>query len=93
MVFSFSMDQIVLEPERSILDAWSRRQKFAFRFHSPGSNYCEFCPWLYLQVFKAGCKLVSLSRMGFPPVVFMSRRLRYLLRMCSTWLKFAQQHI
>jgi len=29
--------------------------------------------------------------MAFPPVLFMSRRLRYLLRMCSTWLELAQQ--
>jgi len=31
------------------------------------------------RFFKAGCKLVSLSRMAFPPVLFMSGRLRYLL--------------
>jgi len=32
------------------------------------------------------CKLVSWSRMAFSQVVlFMSRRLRYLLRVCSTW--------
>jgi len=47
----------------------------------------------YAQVFKAGCKLVSFSRMAFQPVWFMSRRPRYSLRMCSTWLKLAQQHI
>ena len=42
------MNQIVLEPQRKILDAWSwcRSQKFEFRVHSPGSNYCEPCPWL-----------------------------------------------
>ena len=40
---------------------------------------------LFASFFKAGCKLVSLSRMTFPPVLFMSRRLRYLLRMCRTW--------
>jgi len=28
------------------LDAWSWRQKFQFRLHSPGSNYCKHCPWL-----------------------------------------------
>jgi len=45
------------------------------------------------KFFKAGCKSVSLSLMAFPPVLFISRLLRYLLRMCSTWLKLAQQHI
>jgi len=50
-------------------------------------------PGFYLQVFKAGCKLVSFNRMVFPPALFMLRRLRYLLRVCSTWLKLAQQHI
>ena len=41
----------------------------------------------YLYVFEAGCKLVSLIRVAFPTVLLMSKRLRYLLRMCSTWLK------
>jgi len=42
------MDQVILEPERTILDAcsWSWSPKFEFRLHSPGSNYCEPCPWL-----------------------------------------------
>jgi len=55
-----------MEPEQKILDTWSWN-----RNHSPSStsNYCEPCPGLfYLLVFKAGCKLVSFSRMAFPPV-------------------------
>ena len=88
------MDQIVLEPEWKILDAWSWNLKFEIRLHSPGSNYCELCPWILSTSFlKAGCKLVSFSCMAFPPVLFMSRRLWYLLRMCSTCLKLAQQHV
>jgi len=47
----------------------------------------------YLQVFEAGCKLVSFSRIAFLPVLFVSRRLRYLLCMCNIWLKLTQQHI
>jgi len=42
-LFLFLMDQVVLEPERTILDAcsWSLSPKFEYRLHSPGSNYCE----------------------------------------------------
>jgi len=35
----------------------------------------------------------KVSRMPFPPGLFMSRRLRYLLLMCSTWFELAQRHI
>ena len=42
---------------------------------------------LSANVFKAGGKLVSLSHMAFPRLLFTSRRLRYLLRMCGAWLK------
>ena len=56
-------------------------------------NTVNLAPGYYLQVFKAGCKSVSLRLLAFPPVLFISRRLRYLLRMCSTWLKLAQKHI
>jgi len=42
---------------------------------------------LSASFFKAGRKLVSLSHMAFPRVLFTSRRLRYLLRMCGVWLK------
>jgi len=45
------MDQIVLEPERKILDAWSRSPKFEFRLHSPSSSYCEPCPGLLSASF------------------------------------------
>ena len=47
-----------------------------------------------VSFFKAGCKLASLSRMAFPSILFMWRRLRYLLRVCSSLLgwNFAQQH-
>jgi len=89
------MDQIVLEPESKILNAWiwSRSPIFEFQLHSPGSNYCEPCPWLFIcKFFKAGCKLISLCGMAFPPVLLMSRQLWYLLRMCSIWSKLAQQH-
>ena len=59
------MEQIVLEPERKILDAWSRSEKYEFRFHSPGSNYCEPCPWLLSAgLFNAGCKLFSFKSYG-----------------------------
>jgi len=45
---------------------WSRSPKFVFRLHSPGSNYCKPCHWLFIcKFFKAGCKLASLSRMAF----------------------------
>jgi len=40
---------------------------------------------LSASFFKAGCKLVSLN--GASPILLMSRRLRYLLRVCSTWQK------
>jgi len=43
---------------------------------------------LSASFFKAGRKLVSLlSRMAFPPGLFMSRRLLYLLHVCSIWQK------
>ena len=75
------------EPEPKFLDAWSwcRSPKFEFRLYSLGSNDCAPCPWLFIcKFFKASCRLVSLSRLAFSPVLFMSRRrLRYLLRMCS----------
>ena len=45
---------------------------------------------LSASFFKAGCKVVSLSLMAFPPDLFMSRRLRYLLRVVLV-RKFAQQ--
>ena len=45
------IDQIVLEPERKSLDAWSRSPKFEFRRHSPCSNHCEPCPWLLSASF------------------------------------------
>jgi len=64
-----------------------------FRFLSPGSNYCEPCRLFICKYFKAGSKLASLSRIAFPPVLLMSRRLRYLLRICRTLSKLAQQHI
>ena len=32
---------------------------------------------------QAGCKFVSFSRMAFPPVLFMPRQLRNLLRTCT----------
>jgi len=38
---------------------------------------------LSANVFKAGGKLVSLGHMAFPGLLFTSRRLRYLLRMCG----------
>jgi len=41
----------------------------------PLTSTCKFS--------RAGCKLVSLSHMAFPPVLFMSRRLQYLLSRCS----------
>jgi len=52
-LFLILMDQVVLEPERKILDAcsWSRSQKYEFRLHSPGYNYCEPCPWLLSASF------------------------------------------
>jgi len=78
------MDQNLLKPEPKILDAWGwcRSPKFQFRLQSPGSNYCEPCPWLFIcKFFKAVCNLVSLSHMAFPPVLLIWRRLRYL--MCS----------
>jgi len=38
-----------------------------------GSNDCESCPRLFIcNFFKAGCKLVSFSRMAYPPVLVMS---------------------
>jgi len=37
---------------------------------------------LFARFFKAVCKLVSLSLLALPPVLFMSRRSRYLLRVC-----------
>ena len=43
--------------------------------------------FLSISFFKAGWKLVSSSRITVPPVLFMSRRLRYLLRVRSTWQK------
>jgi len=43
--------------------------------------------FLSVSFFKAGYKLVSLSRMAFPSVLFISWRLRYLLRMCSILVK------
>ena len=67
--------------------SWSRT--FYLQLYNPSSNYCELCPWPFIckVFFKAVCKLVSLSCMVFPQVLFMSRRLRYLLRMCSARLK------
>ena len=53
----------------------------------------NLAPGFICRFFKAGCKLVSLSGLAFPPVLLMSRRLLYLLRMCITLLKLAQQHI
>jgi len=46
--------------------------------------------FLSVSCYKAGCKLVSISHFH----LFMSRRLQYLLRMCSTWLNWnlAQLH-
>ena len=87
------IDQIVLEPERKSLDAWSRSPKFEFRRHSPCSNHCEPCPWLLSASFWSRLQLVSFSRIAFLPVLFVSRRLRYLLCMCNIWLKLTQQHI
>jgi len=40
----FLVDQIVLEPERKILDAWSWGPKVESRLHSLGSNCCKPCP-------------------------------------------------
>jgi len=52
------------------------------------SHSGESCHWLFIcNFFRAGFKLVSLSRMAFPRVLFMSRRLWFIFRMCSTWLK------
>jgi len=47
------MGQIVLEPERKILDAlsWTRSPKCEFRLHNSGSNYREPCPWLLSPSF------------------------------------------
>jgi len=47
------MDQIVLDPERKILDAWnwSQNPKFEFRLHSPDFNYCGPCSWLLSASF------------------------------------------
>jgi len=73
---------------RTSLEARSWSRTFYLQLRNPGSNYCEHCPWLFIsKSAKAVCKLVSLSCMAFTQVFFMSRRLRYLLRMCSTWLK------
>jgi len=33
------MDQIVLDPEPKILDAWSLSLKFGFRIHSPVASH------------------------------------------------------
>jgi len=73
---------------QKILEARTCSRTFYLQLRNPGSNYCEPCPRLFIcKFFKAVCKLVSLSCMAFLQVLFMSRRLRYLLRMCSTWLK------
>jgi len=80
------MDQIVLERERKISDVWSRSQSPKFEF--PGLPLAFICTF-----FKADCKLVTFTRLAFLPVLFMSKRWQYLLRICSTWLKLAQQHI
>jgi len=37
------------------------------------------------KLSKSSCKLVSLNEVS--PILFMSRRLRYLLLVCSTWQK------
>ena len=42
---------------------------------------------LTVSFFKAGCKLVTYESYGISLVFFMWRRLRYLLRVCSTSLK------
>ena len=67
-----------------------RLQKKYYSFpKTVDSNYCK--PWLWLFIlklfFKAGSKLISSSRLAFRSVLFMSRQLRYFLRMCNTWLK------
>jgi len=60
-------------------------------FHSKNSWFqlLRILPWLFICQFilEAGCNLVNFSRMAFPPVLFMSRRLWCSLRMRSTWLK------
>jgi len=40
---------------------------------------------LFASFFKASCKSISLN--GVSPILFMSKRLRYLLPVCSTWQK------
>ena len=92
----------MVEPER---ECWSRSEKCRMlaagagtRNLSSGSTVLvpisATLPLAFIcKFFKAGCKSVSSSRMAFPPVLYMSRRLRYLLRMCSTGLKLAQQHM
>ena len=69
-------------------------QKTVGSIYCDGSNYFPAFGILSVSFFKAGCKLVSLSRMAFPAIFFMWRPLRYLSRVCSSLLgwNFAQQH-
>jgi len=40
---------LVQDPKPKIVDTWS--PKFEFWLHSPGSNRCEPCPWLFICKF------------------------------------------
>jgi len=87
------MDQIVLEPERRIWMPGAGDRNFSFGSTVLVPTTANIALGFYLQVFKAGFNSVSLSRMALPAVLFMSRRLWYLLGTCSSWVKLAQQHI
>jgi len=88
-------NQNFLEPERKNFRGLRRSQKFWMPGAGAGARNWSFgstvlvptvanlAPDFYLQFSRAGCKLVSLSHMAFPPVLFMSRRLQYLLSRCS----------
>jgi len=95
------MDKIVLEAELKTFRGWIWSKIFYIPGAGAGTTAMQqrwfhfqllrtWPPAFYLHCFKAGCKLVSLSRMAFHQSMLMSRRLRNLLRMCSTWLKLAQ---
>jgi len=83
------MDQIVLEGEQTNL-GWSRSQKFEFPPHSPGSNYCEPCPWLLSASFQSRLQIgqlqsysVSTGLVHVMTIVVFITHVQYLVETCS----------